>query len=453
MSARSGEERRLPGTRVRLFAQPPFLEGNWEPEVVELSAPAGSVGAGPSDERMFVIYPIGKPGHYGWQRDRRGFPHLFLPPWRGPILPPARPSFDGHLDHFEVGTPEFEMAHLYGTVRFALDIWEDYLGGPIPWFFEGALDRLELCILPEDDNARMGWGFLETGSSVSEGIVWPFSLNFDIVTHEVGHSLIYSIVGVPAPEVENGEYRGFHEAAADLVALITTTHLDSVVDGLLENSRGNLYTFNRLNRFGELSKNKQIRLAGNGRRLREFADGWSDEHALSEPLTGAIFDILVDVFHETLLDRRLISPEMEELADQVERVPEFAPLLQTLYDESYEADPAGFKDAFLEARDYLGTLLARAMWRLSPDALTFDAVGQVLLDVDAELTEGAYARLIRRNLDLRDIGRVRVGPKLFDSDAESHTASVRTATPQDALNIPKLSYRDRWILSKHMRTA
>ena len=40
------------GTKFKLYPQPPFLEEYEEPETVYVSSPAGTVGVGPSDERM-----------------------------------------------------------------------------------------------------------------------------------------------------------------------------------------------------------------------------------------------------------------------------------------------------------------------------------------------------------------------------------------------------------------
>src|SRR6266850_3096523 len=53
------------GTRFRLFPQPPFLKHYRKPVVVRLSPRAGSVGPGPSDARMHVVEPVGKPWPYG----------------------------------------------------------------------------------------------------------------------------------------------------------------------------------------------------------------------------------------------------------------------------------------------------------------------------------------------------------------------------------------------------
>ena len=157
---------------------------------------------------------------------------------------------------------------------------------------------------------------MELGSQVADGKRQLFSLNFDIIAHEMGHLILYSQIGLPDLDALQGEFFGFHESGADLVALITVLHFNSVVDHLLESTRGNLYTFNELNRFAELSPNQQIRIAGNATKMSAFAAGWTDEHDLSEPLTGAFFDLFVDLFHDNLVQWGVISTEVEGLMDR-----------------------------------------------------------------------------------------------------------------------------------------
>jgi hypothetical protein len=424
------------GTRFRLFPQAPF--GNpIEPETVRVSSPAGSLGPGPSDRRMYVVDPIERRQPYGLAHGLHGVPVLYLPPWDGPIAPPAMPGPGGHFDHLVPGTREFEAAHVFGTIRFVLDVWEGYFGRPIPWHFERHYRRLEIMLNRDLDNALAGYGFIEAGADTGAGNQYrPFSLNFDVIAHEVGHLIIYSEIGVPGIEIEAGEHLGFQEAAADLIALISVLHFDSVVHELLENSHGNLYTFNKLNRFGELSHNEQIRLASNPLKLSDFAFGWYDEHDLAEPLIGAMFDILVDVFHESLLDRELIRPEVEDLADRLERRPEYAPLIQLLFDEAYARDSAGFKEALLDARDDLGLALAATLRQLSPHGLSYEDVGEAMLTVDRAFSAGRYQRLIVNNFRWREIGRAVVGPRLAPPAGVSHTFSARTLLPEDNGSLP-----------------
>ncbi|MDZ5697898.1 hypothetical protein [Chelativorans sp. M5D2P16] len=441
----------MAGTRFRLFAQAPFLEPFRDAETIRVSSPSGTIGPGPSDARMYVIDPIGKPIPYGEAENRFGSPFFLLPPWRGPVFPPAMPDADGHFDHIPVESPEFEAAHLFAAVRWTLDIWEAYFGHRIEWHFARDFDRLELVLERGVlENAYMGYGFLETGfHRASNGDIHPFSLNFDIVAHEVGHCIIYSIVGVPDPQTARAEYFGFHESAADLTALIAALHFDSVIDDLLGSTRGNLYALNVVNRFAELTGNEQMRLAANPLTLLDFAAGWRDEHDLAQPLTGAIFDMFVDIFHEELVERGLFSASSEDLSDRLEDHPGYHRVIQPVFDETFAADPDGFREALVAARDVIGTYLAESWRLLSPHHLGYDDVGQTLFAVDRMLTGGRYRRIIDVNLRRRAIGMARVGPRLKPSGPDNHFDLRRLFVPvQRPCCRRRLSYRERFEMAR-----
>ena len=170
-------------------------------------------------------------------------------------------------------------------------------------------------------------------------------------------------------------------------------------------------------------------MAANTDVLSQFVNGWSDEHLLAQPLTGAMFDILVDVYHERLLLRGLISPEMEDLSDRLETSPVYGDRMQSMFDERYNEDPEGFRLALLEARDYLGSYLADAWQLLDPDYLSYYGVGQALEQVDRQITGGAFLPIIRGNFLTREIGLITPGPKIEKKGVESHSASVRTMVP------------------------
>lgn len=435
------------GTRFRLFPQAPFLAPFQIPETVTVSSPAGTVGPGPADARMYVIDPIGKPMAYGLAEDRRGNPTYLLPPWPGPIFPPAMPDANGHFDHIAVDDPAFEAAHMFGVVRWTLDIWEHYLGHPIAWHFDRHFDRLELVLQRNlEENAFMGYGFLEVGfHRADDGLVEPFSLNFDVVAHEVGHCLVYALIGVPDPGEDNAEYYGFHESAADLTALIAALHFDTVIDDLLETTHGNLYALNYVNRIAELSANRQIRLAANPLTMEDFVDGWRDEHDLAQPLTGAIFDIFVDIFHEELVTHGLISARAEDLSDRLEDEPRYHAVMQPIFDEAFATEPEGFRDAVTDARDMVGFLLAETWRRLSPDDLDYGDIGQTLAFVDRMLTGGRYQRIIDVNLWRRAIGEVRIGPRLRPPGPDSHFDLPRVFDlPRISTNRRGHSFRRRY---------
>jgi hypothetical protein len=424
----------MEGTRFSLFPQPGVLDDFRAPETVVVSTPAGTVGAGPSDGRIYTVYPVGKSSPYGI--DPLNMADALLPPWTGDILPPAEPNAAGHFDYLHPGTPQFEMAHLYGTVRFVMDVWEGYFDRPIHWHFAPRYERLELSILPSLDNAYSGFGFIEVGGDRKSGAYRPFSLNFDVIAHEVGHAIIYGEVGIPDPESATGEYFGFHESAADLVALIASLHFNSLVDELLMRTHGNLYTFNALSRMAELSPNTQIRIAANDVRLSSFARGWTKEHLLSQPLTGAFFDIFVDIFHELLRQHGFISPEVEELSDRLLATPEYAPIMQRHFDRAFSRNPDGFKEMLLLTRDTMGSYLADTWRRLDAQYFSYLHVAEMFASIDRETSGGRFQRLIKENFDMRDIGYVRVGPQLVPFGRDSHIDSVRTFVPARSNRMP-----------------
>ena len=351
--------------------------------------------------------------------------------------------------------PNFESAHLFGAVRKTLDVWEGYFGHRIEWHFARDFDRLELVLQRNlEENAFMGYGFLEVGvHRASNGDIHPFSLNFDIVAHEVGHCIIYAVVGVPDPETTFAEYYGFHESAADLTALIAALHFDSVIDELLAATHGNLYTLNLVNRIAELTGNAQIRLAANPASLLDFVGGWRDEHDLAQPLTGAIFDMLVDVFHEELVERGLFSAGAEDLSDRMEDLPDYHQIVQPIFDDAYAAAPDGFRDALVAARDTIGIYLAETWRRLSPHHLGYDDVGRTLFVVDRMLTGGRFRRIIEVNLRRRSIGFATVGPQLEPPDPKSHFDLPRVFLPpaQGRCCPRRLSYRERFEMARGIR--
>lgn len=437
------------GTRFALFPTPPYADIESRPETVFIAAPPGSIGPGPSDGRLYVINPIGKRRPYGVNPGPLGTPHLDLPPWRGAMLRPVQPDADGHFDHLPPGTPEFEEAHVFGSIRFALQVWEGYFGRAIEWHFARDFDRLEVVMLPSFDNAHAGWGFMEVGAyHFADGTAAPFGLNYDVISHETGHLIIYSTIGVPSTATERGEYFGFQESAADTAAMISGLHFRSLVARLLEDTRGNLYTYNELDRFAELSATEQIRVASNSARMSEFAVGWSDEHELSQPLTGAVFDILVDVFQENLVERGIIGRAVADLSDEVRGRPEYSAAIQQAFDAVYPECREDIHAALIDARDYLGLALAETWKNLSADFFGYDEVADLLLAADRALSGGRYRDEIAESFAWREIGSIGAGPRIAAPDKASHAFSARTITPAIGRRLPKMTYHERVLLSQ-----
>jgi hypothetical protein len=390
------------GTRFLIYSQPPFLAPEFsKPEVVSINVPPGKVKAGPEDDRMFVVDAINK----------EPYSRFIRPPYRGPKNEVVKPGPDNHFDHLTPGTREFSAATMYATVRRVLDLWEDYFDHPIAWHFETEFPKLELIPLIEWDNAQSGYGFLEFGYGRRPGggidHSRPYCENFDVLAHELGHSIIFSEVGVPAsPEtIDPGiDYGGMHESAGDLVAIVAVLHFNTVIDFLLKKTKGNLFTVNELDRVGELSTSREIRTAFNYARM---SDVGNEPHDRSLPLTGGIFDIMVEVFQKELVSRKLISEDLAKrstLGPSPTRDQDLA-AIQRDFDKAYEGKEAEFKEALLEARDYLGRLLAVTWGNLSPNFLTYHSVLRGLLRADRDLrvSGGRHQETIRECFAWREI--------------------------------------------------
>lgn len=418
------------GTRFRIYPQPSFLDGWHDPVTIELPVPPGRIGPGPQDSRMHALVPIGKAAPYGPVTDRFGRPTLFLPPWRGPSLRPALPDRQGHFDHLQPGDPAFLAAHAFACARLVLAIWERYVG-PIPWHFGHLFPRLEiLCLGEAYENAQCGLGYIELGvNPPRRGRAHSFALNFDVVAHEMGHLIVFALVGVPSAGTLSAEYRGFHEAMADLVALVALLHVDPVVDDVLASTHGNLYVTNELNRFAELNASDEIRTVSNGVKLGEFAQGWADEHDLSLPLSGAVFDILVEVYQLLLVERGILDRRVLDLADNVDRSAAFRHPLDTMYERAWTTAAPAVKQALLDARDVVGSYLAALFKSLPAERVSYAAVGRTLVAIDRTTTGGRFTDTIAKSFAWREIGTAQVGPLLEGLPRRSHVSSPRTFVP------------------------
>jgi hypothetical protein len=393
------------GTRFRIFPQPRFLlnaDGAGplfpEPEEVVISVPPATMQPGPADDRMFVVDASNK----------LPYNRFFRPPYRGEFRAPVKPGSDGHFTHLDPNSREFSAATMYATVRRVLDIWEDYLGHRLEWHFEPDFARLEMIPLIEWDNAQSGYGFLEFGFGRTPiGTIdhtRPFCENFDVLAHELGHSLIFSVVGVPSSPVDEAiDYGGMHESAGDLVAIIASLHFNSLVDHLLHRTKGNLLTINGLNRVGELSESREIRVAFNAMRMSDVGD---EPHERSLPLTGAIFDTMVEVFQQNLVSKGLIAEELRVRSTQLPGSAEDLDKIQADFEAAYTGHEAAFKEELLLARDYLGRLLAVTWSNLSPNFITYHDVLRGLMQADREIAGGVNQSIIRECFVWREIAPV-----------------------------------------------
>jgi hypothetical protein len=409
------------GTRFLIFPQPRFLPSFRNPETVYISVPPDQIEPGPGDDRMFVVDAINK----------LPYSRFFRPPFAGAKNSPVESGPDGHFDHLDPNSREFSCATMYATVRRVLDIWQDYFGHRIDWHFEPDFARLEMIPLIEWNNAQSGYGFLEFGygRGFGGGIDHsrPYCQNFDVLAHELGHSIIFSEVGFPSSPLDEAiDYGGMHESSGDLVAIISVLHFNSVVDYLLGSTKGNLFTVNELGRVGELDESREIRIAFNYARMSDVGD---EPHDRSLPLTGGIFDVMVEVFQKNLVTAGLID---QDLADRSSGMPggiQDPEQIQADFAAAYEGNEGAFKNALLAARDYLGKLLAVTWEKLSADFLSYHDILRTLIRADRDITGGAHQQTIRECFAWREIS---IAPGSFLSRTHTVQQCVYNAQPVSA---------------------
>jgi hypothetical protein len=390
------------GTRFRLFPQ--FDEG-LPAETVIVSSPPGSLTAGPGDERMYVANALRKSDPYA--------PPLYMPPYDAPVHPAAEPDPHGHFDHLPEHLPQFRAAHLFGTVRLVLDIFEHAMGERIAWWHPHAPVRVELVPVVHWQNAQSGPGFLETGLwPDDDGVLQPFCLNFDVIAHEVGHEMLFARLGLPRGAIDS-QFLAFHEFFGDMVALLGALHFSSVRARLLEQTAGNLYALNLVNRLAETAPHNQIRLASNdvtmddvaGLRLLPSGD-WFDPqglgrnaHHLSLPLLGAAFDVLVEIFQEALAALGALPPALDARGWSVRATRHALPRLQAAQARRLARFAAPFERALLDARDALLAGLVHALATLQAEEVDFALVAARLLEAMIGVRAALFGRLVQCFLD------------------------------------------------------
>jgi hypothetical protein len=408
------------GTRFRLF--PAYAAGYAEPETVELSLPPGAIGPGPSDPWMYAVHPLRKHEPYD--------PPSSMPPFRGPTHPPALPGPQGHFDHIPTDAPEFLAAHMYGTVRHTLDIWEFYLRRKVVWWHAPSIPRLELIPFVEWQNAHSGPGFIEMGEKPSHsGREQPFCLNFDVIAHETGHAIMFSMIGVP-PEGDVSEpFLAFHESFSDLIALIGVMEIPSVTRRLLTQTEGNLYVLNIVNRIGAISDTEQVRLASNTQTMADVVglhmapDGsWNDptgqnrnQHAIAEPLTGAIFDALVELYQDGLAERGLIPPEADARGWTRAEVERTMDAVHSTSAAAYARFAQDFHTALDDARHVVAHCMAHVILTVWPETLSYPIVAARFLEAAAAQGQTRHLpalldHFLWRGIDPRPALRIAVAP-------------------------------------------
>lgn len=334
--------------------------------------------------------------------------HVFTGPKDARItiqgLPVVTPNAMGDLVQAP-GTDAFDSVHTFAVVRETLTMYQRAraVGGapaPLPWQWNSATNTEPLSVfphgLPDTMNAFYSRGnkALRFGDFIRPGSVPPQRIftcrSLDIVAHECGHAVLdglqpgWLLIGNPP------QTGGLHESFGDLTAIFLAFSQLDQVEAVISQTKANLHDKTFLADLAEefglaLGRPNGLRNADNDLRL---SDVGTEVHAISQVFTGAIYDILADIF-------------------------------------AFEQKPAVKDDAAVlyAVGQYVMSLVLRALIAAPASAATFaDVANKMLVIANADGKPVQYRNFIRNRFTVR---QVVVSPVPFTAD---HAPGVALAT-------------------------
>lgn len=256
---------------------------------------------GPTSARFAVVDYDGTTGKLGeavvWDASQR----TYLSPRHEPI---------------QVDTPGFRQASVWAILQSTLDFFEESasLGRSIDWAFEGN----RLLVLP-----HAGYGQNAFYDRASKSLQFYYfddeggnriytSDSSDIVNHEFGHALLDAI----RPhylEAVTPQTAAFHEFMGDFTAILMSLrnndfrkYIGSLVEGNLGKST---IAASIAQQFGSVVQNKPyLRTGDNEEKLGDHPETL-EPHALSEVMTGTMFELMAKLSQEYLATPGRTVPE------------------------------------------------------------------------------------------------------------------------------------------------
>jgi hypothetical protein len=222
-------------------------------------------------------------------------------------LPPVSPNAFGDLIATP-GTDAFDAIHTFAVVRQTLTMFQRAWGGAVlPWQWNtgGNVDRLK--VYPhagETMNAyyicsekALKFFFFNTSAPPPMHKVFTCR-SFDIVAHETGHAVLDAMKPNWLLIGQSAQTGGLHESFGDLSAIFLALSQLDQVEAVIAQTKANLHDKTFLADLAEefglaIGRPNGLRNADNDFKLSEVG---TEVHAISQVFTGAIYDVLADIF-------------------------------------------------------------------------------------------------------------------------------------------------------------
>src|SRR3989441_554551 len=234
-----------------------------------------------------------------------------------PGTTPVTRNVDGDF-LFPADTPEGDCAHTFAVVRQTLTMFERAEGGvAIPWAWNTNGNTEVLTAYPRagltpnayySRNQKTLKFFYFTPPGASQVYTCR---SLDIVAHETGHAVLDGLkpgwLGMGNPP----QTGALHEAFGDLTAIFLALSQLDQVEAFVAITKANLHAKNYLSALAEqfgaaLGRSAGLRNADNDLKLSQVSN---EVHELSQVFTGAIYDILADIYaHERIQQGKVKDP-------------------------------------------------------------------------------------------------------------------------------------------------
>jgi hypothetical protein len=140
-----------------------------------------------------------------------------------------------------------------------------------------------------------------------------------------------------------------------------------------------------------------------------------NQHAIAEPLTGAIFDGLVELYQDGLAERGLIPPEADARGWTREEVERTMDAVHSTSAAAYARFAQDFHAALDDARHVVARCMAHVILTVRPETLSFPIVAARFLEAAAALGQTRHLpalldHFLWRGIDPRPVLGIAVAP-------------------------------------------
>jgi len=214
---------------------------------------------------------------------------------------------------FPTFAPESDCVHTFSVILQTLRMWQQTRGGvTIPWAWNTGGNTSRITCLPRGFNGAnafysrlqktLSFGFFVPQGGASQVFTCR---SLDIVAHETGHAVLDGLKPGWLGAGNVPQTGAMHEAFGDLSAVFLALSQFDQVEAFVAMSKANLHEKNFLaavaEEFGASlvpPRPTGLRNADNDLKLSQVGN---QVHSLSQVFTGAIYDILADIFvHERI---------------------------------------------------------------------------------------------------------------------------------------------------------